>query len=456
MKSGVVIGIVIVIIVIAVGIFFLRLGVEDQGQGIDSEDNAVLGGVGENSSIEENPINETKNQGQETEFKIFQPSLTYEGMYNGPLYATSEQIGNYPIDAYMSNLDRNGVNFFVGFFGIEGEQSAEMLIITDGLGYTVNGVEKYPGRIIPFFSPGYGGGEIEERGLIGDKLTKLYSDALSSSKSIAGDDFIQGFGEIETQEWSVRHNSPKVLQLIDLASSNNINFMFHPVASKISDVENIVERYPDMNFIIHMYRSDLAKSKPELIEILKTHDNLFFSIDAAHIIHLNGNDVLYDYADDYGDGDKAKDKFIATVNDKYESILNGAVIDYKELVEAAPGQIMWGTEAGPDYAFEPEVYDIMVKASRDLISRLSDDPEIQEDIGYKNALRGFGPGIVLDKEVNVYDTSTWPTCTEDQVSSCDNTCEIESDGDTEEYPDKAKCFLICLYGERCVDIVEDD
>src|SRR3989338_3164110 len=68
------------------------------------------------------------------EFQIFNPVLTYEGAYNGPLYGTSEQVGSASMDSYFENLDRNGINFFIGMFGISGEPSADTLISDQGLG----------------------------------------------------------------------------------------------------------------------------------------------------------------------------------------------------------------------------------------------------------------------------------------------------------------------------------
>lgn len=436
MKSSVVIGVMLLIVVLGVAIYIF--GINDSAEtGSDEGD------------IQENPALDNSSGAQEPEeFQIFQPTLTYEGAYNGPLYATSEQIGDgYDIDLYMANLDRNGVNFFIGMFPILGEQKETVLTTNIGLGYVINNVKKYPHRIIPFFSPGFGGEEIEDRGLLGEKLTSLYRDTISSSKAIAGEDFIRGFGEVETQEWSVRHNDPKVLQLTNLASANNISFMFHPVASKIDDVEKIIEAYPDTNFLIHMYREDLKNSKTKLIEIMQTHDNIYFSIDAAHIIHQNGNDILYDYYDQYGSG--ADSKFISTVNSNYNSILSVAVSEYKTLVAAVPDKVMWGTEAGPEYSFEPEVYDLMVKTSRDFISKVTDNLEQQEALGYKNALRVFGEGVILEREIQVADTGSWPLCTEEQIVGCDGECGIEED--SEENSELEICFNECLFAEQCVD-----
>src|SRR3989344_2763581 len=162
------------------------------------------------------------------EFQIFNPVLTYEGAYNGPLYGTSEQVGSASMDSYFENLDRNGINFFIGMFGISGEPSVDALVSDQGLGEVIDAAQKHPYRIIPFFNPGIGGEQIEE--YLGEELTGMYTKTLVASKKIVGNDFIRGFGEVETQEWSVGHNDPKVIKLVNLAKNNNIDFMFHPVA----------------------------------------------------------------------------------------------------------------------------------------------------------------------------------------------------------------------------------
>src|SRR3989344_1273300 len=167
-------------------------------------------------------------------FQIFNPVLTYPGAYNGPLYGTSEQVGSASMDSYFENLDRNGINFFIGMFGISGEPSADALVSDQGLGEVIDAARKHPYRVIPFFNPGIGGEEVEQ--YLGEILLGWYAKTLAASQRIAGNDFIRGFGEVETQEWKARHNDPKVIELIELAEDNSINFMFHPVASKIDDV----------------------------------------------------------------------------------------------------------------------------------------------------------------------------------------------------------------------------
>src|SRR3990167_1508438 len=364
------------------------------------------------ANLQENIIEEQ--EPVEEKFEIFNPVLTYPNAYNGPLYGTSEQVGSASMDSYFENLDRNGINFFIGMFGISGEPVIGSLTSDQGLGEVIDAVQKHPKRVIPFFNPGIGGEEIQEKGYLKTDLINWYRNTLTATQKIAGNDFIRGFGEVETQEWSVRHNDPKIIELIDLARSNNINFMFHPTASKISDVKNIIETYPDTIFLIHLFREDLDKSNAELIKLLKEHDNLYFSMDAAHIIHIEG-DVIYDF--DSSNKESSIRKFVSY----YDSNENTFV-------------------------------DKAIKASRLVIAGF--DKEHQELVGYKNALRVFGEGVTVDSNINVLGTGAWPDCTTSQMDECDESCEIpDTDALTSE---QEACFTNCIIGKRCNDAPEMD
>src|SRR3989338_6111619 len=360
----------------------------------------------------------------EPEYSITLPKLKYEGAYNGPLYGTSEQVGSASMDTYFELLDKNGINFFIGMFGISAPPSADNLISNEGLGEIIAAAQKHPHRIIPFFNQGIGGEEVEK--YLGETLTGMYKNTLAASQKIVGNDFIRGFGEVETQEWTARHNDPKIIELINLAQNNDINFMFHPVASKIDDVEKIIEAYPDTTFLIHMYREDLDDSITQLIKIMKEHDNLYFSIDAAHILFVDslGGDLVYVF--DSGNKQSSIDKFVSTFESKEKTMTADAIKAYKPLVDAVPDKVMWGTEIGPEYAFDSKVFDRAVKISRFVIAGL--DKEHQEAVGYKNALRVFGEGVVVDASIKVLNTASWPDCTAAQMSDCDESCEIP-DGD---------------------------
>lgn len=443
MNKPVIFGIVAVAALVLVALFVYSPEVNNQDDFSNSPQESDLAGL---EAIETQDAVEQ----EESTREIILPTLTYPNAYNGPLYATSEQIGEgYPIENYMANLDRNGINWFIGFFTF-GESEDVFLSTSNGLGYLITAVKRYPGRIVPYYNPGLGGEEVEP--LVGDKLTAMYSNTLADIRNVAGDGFIQGLGEIETQEWAVAHNSPKVLQLFDLAKKNNIDAMFHPVASKISQVGKIAEAYPEMKFIIHMYRADLDKSMNQLIEVLNSHDNIYFSIDAAHIAHSNNQDIVYDL--EKNTIESSKSAFISQFDSKYNSMLSDAVSDYTPLVEGAPDKVMWGTEMGPDYSYEPEVYDRMIKISRELIGKMK--LEHQEGLGYKNALRVYGDGIILTKDIEVADTSSWSLCSSSQIDGCDEQCGITGEGETDTDAEKEKCFKLCLVGLKCLDNLEED
>src|SRR3990167_8996256 len=110
---------------------------------------------------EESAIPESVAEKKE-EFQIFNPVLTYDGAYNGPLYGTSEQVGSASMDSYFNLLDRNGINFFIGMFGISGEPTTDTLVSNQGLGNVIAVAQKHPRRVIPFFNPGIGGEEVEQ------------------------------------------------------------------------------------------------------------------------------------------------------------------------------------------------------------------------------------------------------------------------------------------------------
>ena len=413
---------------------------EVQEKNIESENKTI---------VEEVIVNETVIEKKE-ELQIFEPVLKYPGSYNGPLYATSEQIGNYQNkEVYMNNLKRNGVNFMIGMFPILGKSSDETLASNINLGYVADLVLKYPGMIVPFFGSGFGGEELEP--LVsnqGDVWLAMYTDVFDSYASFVGKDFIKGVGEVETQEWNIRYTDPTIFRLIELAEKNNKSFMFHPVASKLDDVKAMIEKYPNTNFLIHMYREDLSNGQQKLINIMKTHSNLYFSIDAAHIIYDDGNDILYSYHDEYGNS--AKTKFISTVNSNYDSIIDSAVSAYRPLVLAVPDKIMWGTEAGPSYSFEPEVYDALIKVSRSFIEKVTSNSNQQEALAYKNALRVFGHGVTLKKEINVINADSWPFC---KISDIDTLCgECGLGDENEELNPKAEaCENECIIKLKCKD-----
>ncbi len=323
---------------------------------------------------------ETSREPEKTEeaMELFPPQLTYPDAYNGPLYATSEQIGDSAPLSHLQNLRRNGVNFIIAFFGIEidpGEEE-DLAVL-----YAKTFVQSAPGRVVPFFSPGMGGSETKP--LVGDKLTSIYRDTLEVIKEQAGEDFIRGIGEIEQYAWDIQPNDPKMLQLFDLAAENNLAVMFHPDPGQTNGVKAVIERYPETTFLIHMFPEDFDRDRQDYINLMKMHDNLYFSVDVDHMMFEGQTGLLYKYEDE--PVETAKRHFIANYDRNEQQLLNAALNRYKPLIEAVPDKAMWGTEGGTEYVYEPEVYDRMIKFTRLFIGQL--DPSVQGKFAYQNAER---------------------------------------------------------------------
>lgn len=326
---------------------------------------------------------QNSSKSQINEVTIFQPQLTYLEAYNGPLYDTSAQMGSSPdLELYFNNHDRNGINFFIGFFQIELDDPFDV-------NYLNKAIKTRPGRVIPFFNTGLASDEAKL--VVGNKLTSLHKEAFGIVVDEIGSNVLKGIGETEQYAWGVEADDPQVLKLYDFANSNDLHIMFHPPRGQTEAVKRLVEMYPGTIFLIHMFPEDFDADRQSYIDLIKTHDNLFFSIDADHILYDGSTGLLYKYENQ--DTNPAKISFISFYDSNEQQLLDNAVIRYKPLVDSVPDKVMWGTESSPEYNFEPEVYDRIIKFSRLFIGRLNQ--EHHEVVAYKNALKVFGNGTFI-------------------------------------------------------------
>ena len=229
---------------------------------------------------------EAGSKSAEPEFGLIYPNLTYDNAYNGPLFDTSLQIGSGgDMDKYFENFDRNGMNFFIGYFKIDYPPEQNIFINNKGLGYALYAIQKHPYRIIPYISLSKDAEEVPE--ILGSEMTGLLRSNLDAVREIAGQDFVKGFGELEVMDYTgYRVNSRELMEIYDLAKEKNIWVMFHPNAGEVSRVKEVIEKYPDIKFLIHMFRTDFKTDRDAYINLIKTHDNLFFSVDVDHMMFL--------------------------------------------------------------------------------------------------------------------------------------------------------------------------
>src|SRR3989339_227785 len=136
-----------------------------------------------------------------------------------------------------------------------------------------------------------------------------------------------------------------------------------------------------------MYKQQTIKSRNCII--LQKYENIFLIIDA--------NDILYDGQQGLFEtyktkkNEEAKELFIEEFDTSYERYITDANQRYTTLIETLPNKVLWSFEMGPEYNYDPEIYDRAIKVSRGFISTLN--TEYQEGIAYKNAVEILGKGI---------------------------------------------------------------
>lgn len=318
------------------------------------------------------------------------PQLTYPGAYNGQLYLTGEKTGSEaPFGKLIAGMDRNGVATSIFYFGIEADNA---VFAAQNLRTIIETVNDNPGRIVPFFSPGYSGSETAE--MDKDELASVYLRGFEQGTSAAAG-LLKGIGEIEAQQWAVPLNGTDMTRIISWAAESKLSVMIHTKPEQHAEFEALVAAHPNTTFLWHMFANDFERGRANIIKLIQTHKNVVYSIDADHLMFDSTVQppigLLYKYQD--ADSNGGVTGFTKDLDAKFDTLLISAVNRYKPLVDAVPSQITIGTEASTDYSFEPAVFDGTVKYIRHFISKLN--PAHQEDVAHSNALRLFGRGLTV-------------------------------------------------------------
>lgn len=325
------------------------------------------------------------------DISTIKPLLTYSNAYNGPLYDTASQMGDSaPLEKYTVALKRNGVAVVLGFFSVE-PNFLTGLPADEEWEYLQTALKRYPGQFVPFLSTGLPAEEVKQ--YLGDVLVEGSRKTLDISHQKLGPGVIKGLGEIEQYAWPIDADDQKMMSLVELAKKEGIAFMFHPPRGDADAVRTLIERYPTVTFLMHMFPEDFSSDRSGYIDLLKTHDNFYYGIDADHTMFDGQSGLLYKYEDE--PVERARDRFVTDFDQNYQRLLSQAVARYKVLVEEVPDKVVWGTELGTDYGYEPEVYDRMIKYSRQFIAQMP--AEHQEALAYKNAVRVFGTGVEMEQ-----------------------------------------------------------
>lgn len=168
--------------------------------------------------------------------------------------------------------------------------------------------------------------------------------------------------------------------IFEYAAKENLFLMFHPTERQANDLEKMLSQYPNTKVILHGFES---LNTGLVGKWLRTYKNLYFTYDLATM--FDGYLYRVQNATDFISWYEANKKQYLT------SVRNRLL----PLLEAAPDQVMWGTDVVASWHTEPEVYNRLMEFSRDLIDSLP--PQHRDNFAHDNAQRLFGSGIMFEK-----------------------------------------------------------
>lgn len=363
------------------------------------------------------------------EAELIQPALTYENAYNGPLYdAGFHAAKDADLQLLIADMDRNGVNWAISYFAVQGAQSRTALTTSQGLGRILATVQENPGRVLPFINPGLS--PTEATATLDSLLPMMYAEALRSSEEISPG-AISGLGEMEQYAWQTGPDDNRVMELYRMAAAANKSVSMRISAGQARAMQQVLETFPETKFIIRMSPEDLRKDRTAIMQLLKKYPNLYYGIGPDQIMTgpETGSPLL-----------PGQESF----DDNSDEMLARAVQLYKPLDDGAPEKIVWSTDIRAKDSLEPEAYDKLIEFSRRFIFRM--EMEHQDKVAYKNALSAFGKGVTIRQPVVVEDTSSWNKCNDEQKQHCNEQCLPIP----KETPESASCQKACTNRIKCL------
>lgn len=328
----------------------------------------------------------------------------YDGaFYEGPLFETSLQMGDSGSRAtsattLASLMNTHNIIRAMTMFGVDAEDDIDLDLAEDeGLAFIAAVINAAPCRIHPFFIRGTGDSDSLD--------TDNIETVITTTATTFGTQILRGVGELEIykESWGLLDaDAPGLTAIYDIAAQNNLNIFAHwaggpdrlgpdvglpqRTTSEKSHLATIFESYPDVNFIFHLFPTDI---ETEIFDLMDTYDNFYFSVDLSHF--LQRIPWARGLLECFSDGDDPVTEFVQEFDANVQAMLDQAVERYQPLIEAHPDQFMWGTENVEPYDFEAEVFSRAILFTRAFIAQL--DESVQEKFAYQNAEALFGPGI---------------------------------------------------------------
>ena len=225
--------------------------------------------------------------------------------------------------------------------------------------------EKYPGKFVKFFMPPL---PLQTLNPKPSEVEKIMND---------NPGLFQGYGEARFDFNLGQNANPEdqyFLEMYALADKNNLIVQIHPDKGQLLTLESLLKKYPDVKFLAHV----MPDVKKEIGGLMGIYDNLYYSLDAE--IHY-----IFGYHTIQNNKGPTKEEYLKFIKENFDSLLEEALRDWKQIIEAHPDQFTWGSDRWYTWHFDPEVSGLVVEFGRTFIGHL--DPAVQEKIAYKNAER---------------------------------------------------------------------
>ncbi len=186
----------------------------------------------------------------------------------------------------------------------------------------------------------------------------------------------EGYGELSfgfgsSMQSNQKPDDQNFLDIYKVAGKHNLVVMIHIGARQEREIENILQKNPDVTFLFHG-----PESENFIHDIIKKYPNAYYSIDAMLIrLPSSPGALMYTVS--------SKDEFKAKFSQNYGVMLDNTVEQWKSKIEQYPDRYMWGTDRSDPWTYDEDISAMIEEFSRDFIGRLA--PAAQEKFAYKNA-----------------------------------------------------------------------
>jgi hypothetical protein len=249
--------------------------------------------------------------------------------------------------------------------------------LEEELAMLIESVEPFPNRFIPFFH-------------VDPKTTSdLTPPRIEEILAVTGD-FVsfQGYGETAfyRHPWLCTNlTDPPWPEALAAMEENNLVVMIHLTSAQLPGFKAMLIERPGLTVLLH--GPELVNELPEL---LKEHLNLYYTLDTATTMFLDGphpHPLMYPRSG-------GRTEFLAEYRANRDTMLQSALSTWNPVLEAAPDRVMWGTDVSMGWHADAQVYEALMEFSNIFLENLPS--ALARSYAFDNALRLFGAGMVVD------------------------------------------------------------